>query len=76
MKDLIIVRGGGDLATGTIYKLKKSGFPILILEVAAPSAIRRNVAFCEVIFMWMNSKRLVFLRFSLQDNKNDDQITK
>ena len=34
MKDLIIVRGGGDLATGTIYKLKKSGFPVLILEVS------------------------------------------
>ena len=45
MKDLIIVRGGGDLATGTIYKLKKSGFPVLILETANPSAIRRNVAF-------------------------------
>lgn len=50
MKDLIIVRGGGDLASGTIYKLKKSGFPILILEVAAPSAIRRNVAFCEAVY--------------------------
>ena len=32
MNDLIIVRGGGDLATGTIYKLKKSGFQVLILE--------------------------------------------
>lgn len=50
MKDLIIVRGGGDLATGTIYKLKKSGFPVLILEVAQPSAIRRNVAFCEAVY--------------------------
>lgn len=50
MKDLIIVRGGGDLATGTIYKLKKSGFPVLILEVANPSAIRRNVAFCEAVY--------------------------
>ena len=45
MKDLIVVRGGGDLATGTIYKLRKCGFPVLILETAAPSAIRRNVAF-------------------------------
>ena len=26
MKDLIIVRGGGDIATGTIYKLVKSCF--------------------------------------------------
>lgn len=50
MKDLIIVRGGGDLATGTIYKLKKSGFPVLILEAAEPSAIRRNVAFCEAVY--------------------------
>ena len=50
MKDLIIVRGGGDLATGTIYKLKKCGFPVLILEVANPSAIRRNVAFSEAVY--------------------------
>ena len=45
MKDLIVVRGGGDLATGTIYKLRKCGFPVLVLETGAPSAIRRNVAF-------------------------------
>ena len=50
MENLIIVRGGGDLATGTIYKLKKCGFPVLILEVAQPSAIRRNVAFCEAVY--------------------------
>lgn len=50
MKNLIIVRGGGDLATGTIYKLRKSGFPVLILEVENPSAIRRNVAFCEAVY--------------------------
>lgn len=50
MKDLIIVRGGGDLATGTICKLKKSGFSVLILEVEKPSAIRRNVAFCEAVY--------------------------
>ena len=37
MKDLIIVRGGGDLATGTIYKLYKCGFPVLILEAEKPS---------------------------------------
>lgn len=35
MKDLIVVRGGGDIATGTIYKLKKCGFSVLILEIAA-----------------------------------------
>lgn len=50
MKNLIVVRGGGDLATGTIYKLKKSGFAVLILEAAMPSAIRRNVAFSEAVY--------------------------
>lgn len=50
MKDLIIVRGGGDLATGTIYKLKRCGFPVLILETANPAAIRRTVAFSEAVF--------------------------
>ena len=50
IENLVIVRGGGDLATGTIYKLKKCGFPVLILEVSKPSAIRRNVAFCEAVY--------------------------
>ena len=50
MKDLIIVRGGGDLATGTIYKLCKCGFSVLILETKTPSAIRRNVSFSEAVY--------------------------
>ena len=29
-KNLIIVRGGGDIATGTIYKLYQSRFPVLV----------------------------------------------
>lgn len=50
MNDLIIVRGGGDLATGTIYKLYKSGFSVLVLEIETPSTIRRNVAFSEAVY--------------------------
>ncbi len=50
MENLIIVRGGGDIATGTIYKLYKCGFKVLILEIANPSAIRRNVAFSEAVY--------------------------
>lgn len=50
MNKLIIVRGGGDIATGTIMKLKNSGFSVLILETAYPSAIRRNVAFSEAVY--------------------------
>lgn len=50
MKNLIIVRGGGDLATGTIHKLCRCGFSVLVLEVEKPSAIRRNVAFSEAVY--------------------------
>lgn len=47
---LVIVRGGGDIATGTIHKLHQSGFPVLILEIANPSCIRRAISFCEAVF--------------------------
>lgn len=49
-KNLVIVRGGGDLATGTIYKLYQCGFSVLVLEIEQPSAIRRNVAFSEAVW--------------------------
>ena len=47
---LIIIRGGGDLATGTIYRLWKSGFRLLVLETENPAAIRRAVAVSEAVF--------------------------
>lgn len=49
-KELVIVRGGGDLATGTIVKLIKCGYRVLLLETDEPSAIRRNVAFSEAVY--------------------------
>jgi xanthine dehydrogenase accessory factor len=50
MRPFVIVRGGGDIATGTIYKLYQSGFHVLITEISHPSAIRRNVAFSEAVY--------------------------
>lgn len=47
---LVIIRGGGDIASGTIAKLYNSGFSVLILEIPTPSAIRRNVAFSEAVY--------------------------
>lgn len=44
-KNIIIVRGGGDIATGTIYKLHQSGYPVLVTEIANQSAIRRQLHF-------------------------------
>ncbi|RJW48788.1 EF2563 family selenium-dependent molybdenum hydroxylase system protein [Clostridiales bacterium TF09-2AC] len=49
-KQLVIVRGGGDIATGTIHRLHRCGYPVLILETGFPSAIRRCVAFSEAVY--------------------------
>ena len=47
---MIIVRGGGDIATGTIHRLHRCGYPVLILECERPTAIRRKAAFCEAVY--------------------------
>ena len=47
---LVIVRGAGDISTGTIHRLFKAGFDVLALEAARPSAIRRRVAFSEAVY--------------------------
>ncbi len=47
---LIVVRGGGDLATGVAARLHRSGFGILVLEIGAPLAVRRLVALAEAVY--------------------------
>lgn len=47
---MIIVRGAGDLATGTIYELHKAGYRVLALECEKPTAIRREVSFGEAVY--------------------------
>ncbi|WP_343763914.1 selenium-dependent molybdenum cofactor biosynthesis protein YqeB [Clostridium oceanicum] len=49
-ENIVIVRGGGDIASGTIYKLYKCGFKILVLESCTPTSIRRNVCYSEAIY--------------------------
>lgn len=46
----IVVRGAGDLATGVILALHRSGYPVVALETAAPSAIRRTVSLSEAVY--------------------------
>jgi xanthine dehydrogenase accessory factor len=51
----VVVRGGGDIASGTIQKLYRSGFNVLVLEIEKPTAIRRNVSFGEAIYSGENT---------------------
>ncbi len=50
MKELIIVRGGGDIASGIIWALRNAGFHVLVLEQRYPSAIRLTVSFCNAMY--------------------------
>ena len=46
---LVVMRGGGDLATGVIHRLQQAGFPILVLELEQPLAIRRTVSVASAV---------------------------
>lgn len=47
---LTIVRGGGDLASGVIYRLHRCGFPVIVTELATPLLVRRAVSFGEAVY--------------------------
>lgn len=46
----VIVRGGGDLASGVVACLHRSGWQVVICELPEPLAVRRKVAFCEAVY--------------------------
>lgn len=50
LKELVIIRGAGDLATGVAYRLHKSGFRVLMLDIETPLVIRRTVSFAQAIY--------------------------
>ena len=47
---LVIIRGGGDLATGVAVRLFRAGFPVMILEIERPTVIRLPVSFARAIY--------------------------
>lgn len=50
MPNPILLRGGGDLASGVALRLHRAGFPILITELPQPLAVRRAVSFSEAVY--------------------------
>jgi xanthine dehydrogenase accessory factor len=51
LQDLIIlVKGGGEMASGVVLRLVRSGFRVCITEIPEPLAVRRGVSFCEAVF--------------------------
>ena len=47
MKRLVIIKGGGELATGAALYLYRAGFRVLLLEKENPTSTRREVSFAD-----------------------------
>jgi xanthine dehydrogenase accessory factor len=45
----VLIKGGGDLASGVAHRLHQAGFILLITELAQPLVVRRCVAFATAV---------------------------
>jgi xanthine dehydrogenase accessory factor len=45
----VLIRGGGDLATGVALRLHRAGIAVLVTELPHPLAVRRSVSLCEAV---------------------------
>jgi xanthine dehydrogenase accessory factor len=48
-RPIALIKGAGDLATGVAIRLHRSGFAVVMSEIAHPTAVRRAVAFAEAV---------------------------
>ena len=46
---LVLIRGGGDLASGVAVRLHHSGFEVMLTELPTPLVVRRTVSFAEAV---------------------------
>ena len=46
----VLVRGGGDLASGAVMRLQRAGWQVLVTELARPLAVRRHVSFAQAVY--------------------------
>lgn len=46
----VLIRGGGEMASGVAYRLFRSRLKVVMTEIPQPLCVRREVSFCEAIF--------------------------
>jgi len=46
----VLIKGAGDLASGTACLLNKAGFPVVMTEIPEPTCVRRKVSFAEAVY--------------------------
>ena len=47
---IVLIRGGGDLASGVAVRLYRAGLRVIITELPEPLAVRRLVSFAEAVY--------------------------
>jgi xanthine dehydrogenase accessory factor len=47
---IILIKGGGEMASGVAYRLFSSHFRVCMTEIPKPQSVRREVSFCEAIY--------------------------
>jgi len=47
---IVLIKGGGDIASGVAHRLSRCRFKVVITEVGYPLAVRREVSFSEAVF--------------------------
>ena len=52
---LVLLRGGGDLASGVALRLHRAGIKVVITELPEPLAVRRTVSFSEAVYEGLHS---------------------
>jgi len=64
---LVLLRGGGDLASGVALRLHRAGIKVVITELAQPLAVRRAVSFGEAVYEGEHTVEGVTARLVEQD---------
>jgi len=65
--DLILLRGGGDLASGIALRLHRVGLKLAISELPQPLAVRRAVCFSEAVYTGAHTVEKITARLTDQD---------
>jgi xanthine dehydrogenase accessory factor len=47
---VVLIRGGGEVASGVAHKLARAHFRVCMTETSQPLAVSRGVAFCEAVY--------------------------
>lgn len=64
LNNIIILRGSGDIGTGTAIRLFNAGFKVIIIELEKPLVIRRAVSFASAVYLKSITVESVTARFA------------